>query len=281
MNSFPTFVVAGAGKAGTSWLHACCDEHPEIFVPPKNKEIDYFSKFIDNGVEFYSAHYADIPDTINCSGDFSPSYMVDPQVPRRIYELLPDVEIYFVLRNPIDRAYSHYCMHVKGGSVATNPEDYLIPGSRYLEEGLYYRNITRFAEYFSETQIRIFFYDDLTENPVNFVSSFYESLGVNNQFRPHIVDKKFHSRGYRPKYQSLYNILVKHMQYMTNSSVLGARLVKAIRKSNAMAMLREINRGPAYPELSNELRERLHEFFEDDIKHLEKLAGRNLNVWLK
>ena len=79
----PNFLGVGAGKAGTSWLHVCFEEHPDILVPQKVKEVDFFSREYARGVDWYTAHfshYAGEP----AIGEISPTYMVFPGMPELI-----------------------------------------------------------------------------------------------------------------------------------------------------------------------------------------------------
>lgn len=92
-----------------------------VAIGHQRKEVRYFSKYYHHGLAWYKAHFP----TYLCKlymrvfqrqrlmiGESTPSYMFHPLAPRRIFELLPEVKLIALLRNPIDRAYSHY-QHVK------------------------------------------------------------------------------------------------------------------------------------------------------------------------
>ncbi len=107
----PTFFLIGAMKAGTTSLFNNLVLHPQI-SEPVSKEIRYFDFHFNRGEAWYLAHFPLIRsaqkrgETI--AGEASPSYMFDPHAPDRIKRFSPNSRLVIMLRNPVDRAYSHY-----------------------------------------------------------------------------------------------------------------------------------------------------------------------------
>lgn len=112
--SLPDFLIAGAMKAGTTSLFGYLDQHPHCSSPLK-KEVNYFDTNFSRGQRWYRMHFprrtAEMSNQL-CY-EASPYYMCDPRVPVRIKQELPGVKIVFLLRNPVDRAYSHYQHNVR------------------------------------------------------------------------------------------------------------------------------------------------------------------------
>jgi len=116
----PAFVILGAQRSGTSSLYRYLCSHPGI-VPALRKEIHFFDDNFHRGVAWYRAHFpaaaslrrADGAPAI--TGEGSPYYLFHPAVPGRMSSVLRDVRLIAVLRNPIDRAYSHYHHEVRMG----------------------------------------------------------------------------------------------------------------------------------------------------------------------
>ncbi|PSO44863.1 hypothetical protein BRC21_00790 [Candidatus Saccharibacteria bacterium SW_7_54_9] len=152
MSTIPTFLVVGAAKTGTSWLHQCMREHPNIFVP-EQKEIDFFSWHYDRGPERYRSFFSSRADEKE-AGDISPSYMVSKEPPRRIKDWNPGMKPIFIFRDPIERAYSHYCMLLRAGGATDDIEAEMTKDRRLIQEGLYFKHLNRFREHFPEDQIR-------------------------------------------------------------------------------------------------------------------------------
>lgn len=121
----PDFLIVGAQKCGTTSLYKYLVQHPcvapMVSIGHQRKEVRYFSKYYHHGLAWYKAHFPTHLYKLYMLlflrqrlmiGESTPSYMFHPLAPRRIFELLPEVKLIALLRNPIDRAYSHY-QHVK------------------------------------------------------------------------------------------------------------------------------------------------------------------------
>ena len=112
----PDFIIIGAQKSGTTSLYRFIVKHPAI-APATKKEVHYFSIWYKFGELWYRSHFPTNLSRYNfykrtnqklLSGEASPVYLFYPVVPGRMKELLPDVKLIVILRNPVDRAYSHY-----------------------------------------------------------------------------------------------------------------------------------------------------------------------------
>ena len=133
----PSFFVIGAAKAGTTSLHALLDRHPGLFMP-KIKEPEFFARddLYDQGLPSYAEKFA-----AACSdqtiGEASTIYTLAPLFPKtamRIKTHVPDAKLIYVMRQPVDRAYSFYIQIVKNYQNATRDyavhrsfEDFILP----------------------------------------------------------------------------------------------------------------------------------------------------------
>ncbi len=114
------FIVAGTMKGGTSALAAFLAQHPQIFIP-RQKELHFFDvddNYMAEGhgprYDLYHNFFKDRGDAKLC-GEATPIYMYLPFVPARIAEYNPKIKLIIALRNPIQRAYSHYRMECVNG----------------------------------------------------------------------------------------------------------------------------------------------------------------------
>lgn len=115
----PQFVIAGAQKAGTTSLFDYLSGHPQC-IASLTKEVHFFDEHYSRGEHWYRMHFPlegasreARPRTL-CF-ESSPYYMFDPRVPARMRQLLPEVKVIFLLRDPASRAYSHYQHSVRRG----------------------------------------------------------------------------------------------------------------------------------------------------------------------
>jgi len=106
----PDFLIIGAMKGGTTSLFNYLVQHPLIY-PPFRKEIKFFDCNYTNGLSWYQSHFplkAKFNSDHAVTGEATPYYIFHPVAPQRIVHDLPGVKIIVLLRNPVDRAYSHY-----------------------------------------------------------------------------------------------------------------------------------------------------------------------------
>jgi len=114
----PQFIIFGAARSGTTSLYKYLTSHPNI-APSMTKEVMFFDLKFHRGLQWYQAHF---PSKLQkfyhrklMTGEASPSYLHHPLAPSRIKAILPQVKLIILLRNPIDRAYSHYYYAVRAG----------------------------------------------------------------------------------------------------------------------------------------------------------------------
>lgn len=104
--SFPHFIIVGAQRCGTTSLFYYLSQHPELLLSSK-KEIHYFDRHYQRGSRWYESFF---PKTLGHkkTGEASPNYLLSRHAARRIARDLPEARLIVLLRNPIDRAYSHF-----------------------------------------------------------------------------------------------------------------------------------------------------------------------------
>lgn len=123
MRVLPDFIIVGGQRCGTTSLYNNLIQHPSI-APAFQKEVHFFDIHFRKGVNWYRAHFPSylyksyIENTRRqplLTGEASPYYMFHPYALKRISEFLPEVKLIALLRNPVERAYSHYQYQVRKG----------------------------------------------------------------------------------------------------------------------------------------------------------------------
>ncbi len=120
----PSFIIIGGARAGTTSLYAYLISHPNV-LPATRKETAFFNYAYHPNLDWYRMYFPTASEQekmkkqrgqkIMITGEATPSYLIDPLVPKRISEMLPNVKLIVLLRNPIDRAFSHYHHNVLSG----------------------------------------------------------------------------------------------------------------------------------------------------------------------
>lgn len=179
----PDFIVIGSMRAGTTALYDLCDQHPEIGVS-KVKEPDFFvrQKNYARGLSWYQSLF---PKKCKIRGEFSPNYTksgVFEGVPERMKELIPNVKLIYIARNPVDRAASQY-KHGFASGQTVPPLEHLMGSHEWehiVDTSRYYRQITDYMNHFPRSQILILDFQELCEQPDLVLRDIAEFLGVSN-----------------------------------------------------------------------------------------------------
>lgn len=186
----PNFLICGIQKGGTTSLYNYLRQHPEVYMP-HTKEINYFNLNYEKGQDWYESHF-ELDADRRAIGEASPLYMWYPEVAERLAQLLPEAKLIFVLRNPIERAYSNYWFNVSRG--AQDPSNIFSDIIRtqkghwmYLSKGLYFEQIMRLRQYFEHEQLHILITERLRANPEQVLASCYEFLDISTGFQPNMA----------------------------------------------------------------------------------------------
>ena len=203
----PNFLVIGAAKSGTTWLHLCLSEHPDIFLP-NAKELHYFS--YDSRYEKGPAWYENFfpkDSTQLAIGEVSPSYLSSEAAPERIYQYNPEMKLVCILRNPIERAYSHYCMDLVTGTANPDMSIGLGAQSPYVSWGLYHEQLERYLNFFPRDQLKVVLFDDLKGNPNTFLKEIYDFIEVESSFSASLTNQPKNTKKSLPRFPKTYRYL--------------------------------------------------------------------------
>lgn len=223
--SSPNFIVIGGMKCGTTSLYNYLIEHPQI-LPSVKKELNFFNKGFDRGIDWYLSHFPSLPKGQNfITGDASPGYLFDG-VEKEIFSLFPKVKLIVILRNPADRCISHYYHNLKLGKEQRSFEEAICPqldkfyglselpdngketGEKltvYLLYGLYVYFLQKWLNFFSKEQILILKSEDLFEHPQSAMHRVFQFLNLPDR---HLKEyKKYNSGVYKGIDESIYQKL--------------------------------------------------------------------------
>ncbi len=204
MSVKPTFFIVGTPKGGTTSLFNYLEEHPEVFVPkikephffscPEVKNTYYNATIIDS-LEAYQKLYKE-SKTYKAIGDFSSSYLNNENSPKKIKDFNPQAKVVIVLRNPVERAISHYLMDYSLGYISVplkeiinNKQQYADFYEQYVETGFYDGQLKNYLQVFKPSNIQIILSDDLFSETEKTVSNLFQFIGVDTSFKPDYTKK--------------------------------------------------------------------------------------------
>lgn len=285
MNKLPDFMIIGAGKCGTTSLFNYLNQHPQIylcsqketyyFIPePNRSNLKQWGAICD--FDSYQSLFKDAPEK-NIVGEISTVYYKNPNSAQLIYEVLPEVKILAILRDPAHRAFSNYQMYVRNGNEKQSFRKIIEPNHRYIKPGFYYKELIRYYEIFPAEQIKILFYEDLCKQPVEFIQDIFSFIGVDYSFVPDMSKKG--RQGGLPKNMAVNSLLTNKNPLRT----MAANVLKFFFPSNVRQNIRSslIKRNTYKAKLNQSDRQKLIELYRDDILKLQELTGRDLSGWLK
>lgn len=292
---FPNLFIVGAAKAGTTSLHNYLNSHPDIYMSPM-KEPRFFSRMQSSPEPQYSVSVisseADYRRLFKAAtsqriiGESSISYLWDNRTASLLANRIPNARIIIILRDPVDRAYSHYLMIIRGGCRPSLPflealqEDMeragkLIGDSHlYMELGLYYEQVKRYLKAFKPHQVLILMSEDLAKKTTDTLHQIAEFLNIDPApfnlvdsreiYNPFKVARgrlaqllfTFNDPSYRLRY-SIKNLFPRPVRWF----ILDRLLLKKADK----------------PPIDEQAKRLLVDIYAPDLKKLEHLLSRDLS----
>ncbi len=177
-----SFVVIGAQKAGTTSLFRALSTAPDLVLPP-SKELPFFSEeaLFNKGIDWFLG--ANFPKRPGRRGTVTPQYLENPGVIERLERHNPELQVIAILRDPVDRALSHFRMNSRRGLDRRTPEAALTEAVQsddfgYLAGSKYGELLQPWFDAFGTDAMRLLSYDDLTTKPecvAEELSSFLET----------------------------------------------------------------------------------------------------------
>lgn len=207
--------MIGAQKSGTTSLHRYLFAHPQLALPME-KEAWYFNseERLALGWEWFVREFYGGRPSAALWGKVTPQYMSDPLVPARMREVLPDVKLVALLRDPVHRAFSHWRMGVRRGREHRTFEaavaEMIAPGTAarartlrgesarsrcYLAWSEYGRILGQYLTLFRREQLLVVFTEDLARDPARVLDAVTEFLGLGAGYRPDNLGLRYYVGG--------------------------------------------------------------------------------------
>jgi hypothetical protein len=314
MSSLPNFFVVGAVKAGTTAFHHLLNQHQEIYMSPIKEPnffaqsdlkphlyVDQYRRSVSFNLDKYlrgsmqkTVHIADVKtwedyrslfknvSAETAIGEGSNSYLFCPSSAELIAQRFPDAKIIIILRNPADRAWSHYLMNQKLGHQvlpdfleeiakdrAIQPRGWGITAN-YFELGLYDEQINRFLAVFPKAQIKILLYEDFVRDPSHTFSKVCEFLGVSAVLAN--FENTHKNVGAVPRWPAIYRALQRSGIFYS----IKRRLPTSMKDLLQNIILKRRN----LPRLGESERHALLKLYTPSIRSLSFILGRNIDHWL-
>lgn len=279
--TYPNFIILGAAKAGTTSLYHYLQQHPQVYMSPV-KEANYFAYrvggdpygrdllFPIQSEGAYRALFDGVGDEL-AIGEASPIYLENFDTAASLHELLPQVKLIAILRDPVERALSSYAMRVRKGHEKRPVEAAITPESFYVQIGFYWRALQPYYARFPAENIRVYWFDDLKMASEALLRDLFTFIGVDPEMN--VASETVHNSGGLPRRRWLntllyHPVLRRQLRPFTPDWLL--RPIKNLWRSNL----------EGNPDLPPEVVRALREHYQADILALQAHLGRDLSAWL-
>ena len=285
MDVLPNFFIVGAPRAGTTTLYDFLKRTDGIFMPSR-KEPHYFSSIESSYVypppirnkKKYLALFKKVKGE-KAIGEASTSYLWDPNSPKLIHGVIPNAKIIVSLRDPVERAYSHYLLRLSGGKTYSFSEAIKLAlktnvGFRHeviIRGGWYHKEIKRYFSFFGVENVKILFFEEFVTNPQKTIKEVLKFLDVHAE-PPQTVEL-------------VHNYLTKPRNLLA-TSILKNQTVRRIARgllpeSVAERGVRKIfGKKITKPRMQQQDRIFLENIYKEDVQKLQKLLKRKLPWFL-
>jgi len=286
MEKWPNFFIVGAGKAGTTALYSYLNKIPMIYLS-KVKEPGFFApslykyeflRTIKNKKQYLEL-FKEARNEL-AIGEASPAYLWDLESAHLIHEVVPHAKIVIILRNPIERTFSHYLQLVRhhneaktfhdiihGNFPKNDDQEMVFKRESVTKFSFYYESVKSYFEIFGTKQVKILIFEEFVEDTKKTVEDVLDFLGISyelDDFKGKKINPYFEPRG------SFSNFLItnkitrkfakKFFPQSTQTTILEKFLTKKATK----------------PEINSEDWEFLKGVYKEDVMKTEQILKRSL-----
>ncbi|VEP16411.1 conserved hypothetical protein [Hyella patelloides LEGE 07179] len=273
----PSFLGIGAMRSGTTWLDNILRSHPDIYLPERRKEIHFFDLYYDKGINWYQDFFPTEEQRQNYQqiGEITPAYLYLPEIPSRIKDSIPNCRFLVILRNPVDRAYSHYGFWVKNSAEKRAFEDLLEQEPEIIGKGMYYQQFERYLQHFPRESFLVLIFEEITQNPLPALEQLSKFLAVDS----HKFDLSTTSQKKNASASVLFPqaraLACKFRDFLRNNDI---DWLWNLAKSSGVNQIFETT-GKPLPPLNREIRAKLIDRYSSDVSNLEKLLDIDFSLW--
>ncbi len=278
----PDFLIGGAQKSGSTALHVLLGSHSEVFLA-RPQELDFFDRndAYARGITWYRAHFQGAAGH-RAVGQTSTQYLYSSEAAERIRQHLPAAKLIFILRDPVDRAWSHYWHCVKYGLETADfagarrlESERLARGGdhrrwfSYLDRGLYAAQLERYLKHFPRERILVLLTEELASGTGRALERCWRFLDVGppaTDLPPDLLARRWNSSR-RPRWPALQR-WTAGFRFRSRS---GRRLASIVDRWNLVRW--------RYPALAPEDRRQLTSFFAAHNRRLAESFDLDLSAW--
>ena len=270
----PRFLIAGPPRTGTSWLHTVLSNHANL--PNPTKETRFFDLHFDRGVKWYLSHYPKVIDG-QPRGEVAPTYFGSAAARERIAQLIPDVKLVFIFRNPVDRLISLYRLKRAYGMHDWTLEEALARDPEMIESSRYASNLRLWQASFPAEQLSVHLFDELSADPQGFIRKLTAFLGIGSfELEPSQLKQVFSTtKMTEPRSYTATRVATTVANWCKARRL--DRIVAGVRESRLLRLF--IGGGTPFPQVPEAMLHKIWMSSLSQTEELEDILGRDLSHW--
>lgn len=267
----PDTLIVGAMRSGTTSLYRYLGAHPDVFMAPK--ELQFFTEHFAKGTDWYRAQFAGAGEA-EVVGEATADYLARESAMSRLATTLPEARLIASLRNPVDRAWSHYGLLQARGresrsfTAALDDEEAAIArdgvgadGVIYLTHGLYDVHLERCLRLFPRHQLHVSIFERMRVDPGTTYRSLCQFVGIDETFVPPNLGERINP------FVTFRSLRLRRM-----AQRLPSPLDRAVARLNTRRSLPP-------PQVDPATRARLNDFYAPHVQRVEELLGDAVPEW--
>jgi hypothetical protein len=276
----PDFLGIGVPKAGTTWLHRILTVHPQIFVPAR-KEVHFFDRWYDRGEDWYRQVFAEAEGGgFRRVGEVTPHYVYGTHQLARVRAMPSLTRFIVLLRDPVERAHSHYWFRVRIENYRGSFEEFLAGRSEAIEWGRYAAHLAPWYDAYGRDAILPLIYERVFAEPESTFDRLAAFLDVDPAGFVAArtgAGEKVNPR-FQPRHPRLYVAAVRFSKVLRRLDA--DRVLRAAKRLPILKLLEGKREAPSDADvLTPEIAARLGEIFAPDVARLESLIDTDLSLW--
>jgi len=264
MRQKPTFIGIGGHKCASTWVSECLREHPSVFMS-NPKEIGYFSKYSDKGINWYLDYFKD-SKSFKVKGEFSATYLYDAEIPIQIQQQLGNVKIICLVRNPIERTISHLKQLNRKNQLNFNVDKFSIRQLQDAEKSFpelinysfYAKGIINYQNTFGVENVLVLNQSYFKTESDAVLKALFDFLEID--FYKLNTSNEIVSKGIIPKYKALEKRRIKTYKYFYHNL---PSVISIVKKSKLAEIYRKLNNKDSK---SFALDDKCHQYLESKFK---------------
>lgn len=271
-NSLPNLIIIGSMNCGTTSLHQYLDLHPEIQMSNPKEPCFFLDGKGQNwhkGIKWYQSLFN---NNYKIRGESTANYTKYPGfkgAPEKMFRMIPNVKLIYLIRNPIERIVSHYLWQVFHADLKNSFEEEMKNPQWYLNCSRYYLQLEQYLNFYPESQILVLNFNSLLNDKAESLKKVFSFIGVN----PAFTHKDFEIAHNQAASKKILTPLGEY--FKTHNDAELKPILEHLIKNKPFLLATSVKR----PIVSPEIRKMLIEELYDDIKKLEVFLRWDLSEW--